>query len=455
MRSGLVQEVVLMENNLCDTSEERNLLASCLKSQEAWLRVSDSVTSDYFSDSLNRNLWEIVSEIRNRGVNPSPVVIFDKLPKDLQDQLTDIGGWKAIDALVELPIDPSGVEYHAKKLYDYTVLRRGKVAGEKIQNLADNSATSETFLQKVDEIVNDIPGEIGTEVTFLGSIAEDYVTKRRNHPQEIPGISTGFAHLDSIIQGLQPGRLYTLGARTGVGKSIWCLNLVKNLAIDQMIPVLYISTEQTQQDEISRLLSVVAQVREHYLNNGTFINMPDQAAKIDNAIAQVKNSPIHFSHDPRFQPDRIYRLIKKYVLTEGVKAVFFDYIRVPVKQLGSNDKWAVVGDFAYGLKAIASELEIPIVTAAQINRAGAAAFRDTGEIEDDQFAISDEIVRASSVAMALRPLNKKEKEDYQDNIERRILAFAKNRHGSRSDKILYSLNDGFVRLEELKRIAPD
>lgn len=447
----------MAEERLTNTAEERNLLACALKSQEAWIRVSDQVTSDYFSDSLNRSLWDLVTEMREGGINPSPVVIYDKLPKDYKEQLDSIGGWKAIDALVELPLDSTGIEHHAKKLHELLVLRRGKAAGEKISDLALRTDSSDKFLEKVDEIVNDIPGEVGTGVALLGSIAEGYVTDKRGHITEIPGISTGYSHLDAMTQGLQPGRLYVIAARTGVGKSVFHINLVKNLAVDQGIPVLYISTEQTQKDEISRLISIVAQVRENLLNNGTFNLMPEASLNVDAAVEKIKKAPIHFAHDPMFQPDKIYRTIKKYVISEGVKAVFFDYIRIPVAKIGSNDKWALVGDFAYGLKAVASELDIPIVAAVQVNRAGATSFRDSGEIDEDHIALSDMIVQASSVTMALRPITtkEKEKEGIIDNVERRMLTFPKNRHGSRTDKILFTLNDGYVRLEEVRRIAPE
>jgi replicative DNA helicase len=444
-----------MEETLTDTSEERNLIACALKSQEAWIRVSDTVTVEDFSQPLNRCLWGLITEMREAGVNPSPVIIHDKLPQELKQEIDSIGGWSVINALTELPIDPSNVEYHAKKLHELTVLRRGRFAGEKIQDLAIRSSSSDIFLQKVDEIVNDIPGDVTTDITLLGSIAEEYVNDRKGHQQELPGITTGFTALDSITQGLQQGRLYVLGARTGIGKSVFHINLVKQLAVDQGIPVLYISTEQTQKDEISRLLSIVGQVREHMLNNGTFSNSIDQVARMSDAVDAVRTAPIFFSHDPMFSPEKIYRTIKKYVLTEGVKAVFFDYIRIPVSKIGSNDKWAMVGDFAYGLKAIASELNIPIVAAVQVNRDGSQQFRETGEIDGSSFALSDMIEQAASVAMILRPLNKKEKEKFSDNVERRMLTFSKNRHGPKGDKILFTLNDGFVRMQEVERIAPE
>lgn len=443
----------LVEEKLSDPAEERNLLACTIRSQEAWLRVSNSITVEDFTHPINRALWAVIDEMREGAGVPSPVSVMDKLPSDIKLQVDSMGGWEFIDSLMTIPVEPLGVEQHAKTLKGLTVLRRGRQAGESITKLANQGGPSEPFLQKVDEIVNDIPGEAGTDVILLGSIVSDYIAEKRANPKKLPGISTGYPILDVNIQGLQPGRMYILGARTGIGKSVWCLNLVKKLAIDQEVPVLYISTEQSPTDEISRLISIVADTPEHYINNGTFINMNDYPERVDNAEAKIKIAPIWFKHDPFFTPEKLYRTIKKYVITEGVRAVFFDYIRIPQGSIAAKDKWAMVGDLAYGLKAIASDLKVPVISAVQVNRDGSQEFKATGEIDGSSFALSDMIEQAASVAMVLRPLNHTEQKDYPDHKYKRVVTFAKNRHGSSSDKILYTMEEDYVKLSELKSLA--
>lgn len=438
---------------LADVAEERNLLACVIRSQESWLRVSDSVTVDEFTHPINRALWTVIDKMRLGAAIPSPVSVTDALPPDIKQQIEALGGWAYVDTLATIPIEPLNAEHHAKALHELTILRRGKQAGEAIQKLAVRGGPSQPFLQKVEEIVNEIPGTIGTDVIKLGSIVEDYVAEKRNNPKKLSGYDTGYPLLNSVIEGLHPSRLYVMGARTGIGKSVFCLNLVKNLAIDQGIPVLYISTEQTPQDEISRLVSVVAKMPETYLDNGTFITMNNYPEQVSEAELLIKNAPIWFSHDPMFTPEKLYRTIKKFVITEKVQVVFFDYIRIPVGEIGSKDKWALVGDLAYGLKAIASDLGVPVVSAVQINRDGADQFSTTGEIDATAFALSDMIVQASSVSMVMRPLNKGEKEKNPDYLSKRVITFAKNRHGPQSTKLLYMMETGYVKLSELSTIA--
>jgi len=176
---------------------------------------------------------------------------------------------------------------------------------------------------------------------------------------------------------------------------------------------------------------------------------------MEDAVRKVETAPIYFSHDPMFTPDKLYRTIKKFVKSgPKVQAVFFDYIKIPTASFGKNDKWAVVGDLAYGLKAIASSLDIPVITAVQVNRDGSQQFVATGEIDASSFALSDMIEQAASVAMVIRPLNKNEEEEFNFiGEEKRMMTFAKNRHSSTKDKILFSIGDGYVELTEKKRIV--
>lgn len=444
--------MVDINERLVSTGEERNLLACVYQSEAAWLSVSDMITVEDFSHSTNKALWGVIDEMRNQNISPAPVLVHDKLPGDARKQLDEMGGWSYIEALGTLPVDPSNAEYHATKLNDLTVLRRGQRAGEKISFEATQSKSRDEFLTKVEDIVNEIPGPIGEEVLLLGSIAEEYVQNRAANQKEIPGLTSGYEKLDNAIQGFQPGRMYVIGARKKTGKSVLLLNMVKHLAVDMEIPVLYISTEQTQRDEVSRLIALASEVPESLINNGTFIGMKDYAEKVQYAVDIIKQAPIFFAHDPFFSLNKLRRTIKKHVIKNKIQAVFFDYIKIPSENIGSKDKWASVGDLAYGLKAVASDQNLPVITAVQINRDGAESFKFTGDIDSDAFANSDMIAQAMSVGMVLRPLNKDEQKDHQFSGEKRILKITDNRHGPANYKGLFAFHDDIIKLEERSRI---
>src|SRR5690242_7445126 len=130
------------EERLSDLAEERNLLSCVLRSQDAWLRISDQVTVDDFTHPINRALWTVINEAREGAALPSPVSVYDKLPKEIQEKVDALGGWDFISKLGEIPVEPLNVEGHAKRLNELSILRRGREAGAAIQRLALKSDTS-------------------------------------------------------------------------------------------------------------------------------------------------------------------------------------------------------------------------------------------------------------------------------------------------------------------------
>src|SRR6266851_8700292 len=122
---------------LSDVSEERNLLACVFQSQEAWLKVSDKITSEDFTHPINRSLWIAINEMREGAAIPSPVSIKDRLPSDIKTQIDSLGGWEYISALSDIPVEPLSIELHSTKLKELSILRRGQKAGAAIKVLAE------------------------------------------------------------------------------------------------------------------------------------------------------------------------------------------------------------------------------------------------------------------------------------------------------------------------------
>lgn len=443
------------EEKLSDSGDERGLLSCVFKSVEAWLEVSDTLSSEDFTNPMTQSLWAIIDNMRNKGIEPDHMEVYEKLPENARAMVDKFGGWNFLQALGNLPAKPSNATHYAQRLRELTVLRRGREAGKEISVKAESGLTANKFMEEAEMLVNDIPGNVGDNVVDLGSIAYDFLKSKIANPAEIPGLSTGYELLDLELQGLQPGRMYVVGARKKTGKSILLLNIMKHMAIDRGIPILYISTEQTQTDEVSRMLSMVSGVPEHYINNGTFAKMTDDSPeRVFAAQERLKDAPIKFAYDPFFSLSKLRRTIKKHRVLSNIQCVFFDYIKIPTDAMGGRDKWAQVGDLAYGLKAVAGDQNLPVVTAVQVNRDGAEQMKFTGDIDSDSFANSDMIAQAMSVGMILRPLNADEKKAYEFADEpKRILKITDNRHGASSYKALFNFKADIITLEERKIVA--
>jgi len=366
----------------------------------------------------------------------------------MRSELEAHGGWGFLDTLRDIPVDPLNIEFIAKDLIDLSTRRRIGNAGERIAGMANDPQPIPKIIENIEVTINDIEGRNDLEVISLGSKSLEFVEEKMLHPAEVPGLESGFKELDKSIQGFQKSRLYVVGAPLKTGKSMILLNWAKHLAVDKGLPVLWLSTEHSWQDEFSRLLSLTSQVREVNINNGTFSEFPVHVEQVGHAVEQLSASPFWFCSMPNFSVSKIKRLTRKYCRVFGVKALFFDYIKA-LPDMANVREWQELGILADGLKSLAASENIPIITAVQINREGRKEFREGGEMDTDFYAGSDRIAQFMSVGMVLRKPSKKESEE-PDLF--RVLEVSANRHGATNYKMLLSFEADTIRLSELKRV---
>lgn len=437
-----------MSEKLVDVRAEQKLLSCLLKEQDAWMRLPEGFSPDALTSPLSRSLFFIIDSLYAKGAHPDPIAIAEGLPHDMQVELESHGGWSFIETLRDLPVDPKNIEFVAKDLIELQTRRRIEVAGGQITTMASDPSPVEKVIEGIELIVNDIEGKGGVEVNSIASQAMEFVQDKMSHVAEVPGLSSGFKELDKSIQGFQKGRLYVVGAPKKTGKSMILLNWAKHLAVDRGIPIMWVSTEHSQEDEFSRLLSLTSEVREISIGNGTFSEVPVHVERVSHAVEKLSGSPFWFCSLPNFSLSKLRRITRKYARVFGVKILFFDYIKA-VADTANVREWQELGILADGLKSLASTEGIPVVTAVQINREGRKEWRDGGDMDTDYYAGSDRIAQFMSVGMVLRKPTKKESEDSELF---RVLEVKDNRHGAANYKMMLSFEGEIIKLTELKRL---
>lgn len=434
--------------NLVDVRAEQKLLACILKTTEALMRLPENFSPDALTSTLNRSILLVIENLYNKGASPDPIAIADALPPDMQRELEAHGGWGFLETLKEIPVDPKNTEFIAKDLIDLATRRRIGDTGGQIAGMASDPQPIPKIIENIEVAISDIEGRTDVEVISIGSKSLEFVEEKMSHPAEVPGLESGFKELDRSIQGFQKGRLYVVGAPLKTGKSMILLNWAKHLAVDRGLPILWLSTEHSWEDEFSRLLSLTSQVREVTINNGTFSGFPVHVEQVSKAVEQLSGSPFWFCSMPNFNVSKIKRITRKYCRVFGVKALFFDYVK-PVSDTANVREWQELGLLADGLKTLAASEGIPVITAVQINREGRKEFREGGEMDTDFYAGSDRIAQFMSVGMVLRKPSKKESEE-PDLF--RVLEVSANRHGAANYKMLLTFEADTIKLSELKRL---
>jgi replicative DNA helicase len=435
------------KEGLVDLRGEQKLLATILRESDAWMRLPEGFSPEVLFSPLNRALYHVIDSIYAKGATPDPITVSEALPHEMQGELEKIGGWGFLQTLKDLPVDPKNVDFIAQGLIDLRTRRRIESAGSQIIDMATDNQPVQKVIENIELVVNDIEGRGDSEVAQIGKGGEEFIAEKISHPAEVPGLPSGFPELDKSVQGFQGGRLYVVAAPKKTGKSMILLNWAKYLTIDLGYPVLWISTEHSQTDEYSRLLSLVSEVREVSISNGTFSEIDVHLQRVEEAVQKVAEAPFYFCSMPQFSVTKIKRLTRKFVRVFGVKALFFDYIKA-VADTANVREWQELGVLADGLKTLATTENIPVLSAVQINREGRAEWKAGGEMNFDYAAGSDRIGQFMSVGMVLRKPTKKE----EGSEGFRVLEVTDNRHGPENYAMLLAFQSEVIKLSEVRRV---
>lgn len=259
-------------------------------------------------------------------------------------------------------------------------------------------------------------------------------------PDHLIGLSTGFERLDEVLGGLVEGTLVTIGGRTGMGKTAFAFNLLRNLAIENNIPSLYISLESTEQLCTNILIACTLNIKYRGLLSGQLV--VEEWEKLDKGVSGIVNSPIYLDTKSTYTIDDICKTVEEAVQEHQIKVVFIDYLQLIFAKTGfTENRYLELNYITRRLKALAKEFNITIVLLSQLNRNSEdekrfdhrpvlTDLRDSGTICDD----------SDVVCFVHRPeyFHIYDDEKGNDMRNKALIIVAKNRLGYTDEAVLYT-----------------
>lgn len=259
-------------------------------------------------------------------------------------------------------------------------------------------------------------------------------------PDHLIGLSTGFERLDEVLGGLVEGTLVTIGGRTGMGKTAFAFNLLRNLAIEKNIPSLYISLEGTEQLCTNMLIACTLNIKYRGLLSGQLV--AEEWEKIDKGLPRIANAPVYLDTKSTYTIDDICKTVEESVQEHQIKVVFIDYLQLIFAKTGfTENRYLELNYITRKLKALAKEFNITIVLLSQLNRNAEddkrfehrpvlTDLRDSGTICDD----------SDVVCFVHRPEYYRIYQDEKGNDMRNkaLIIVAKNRLGYTGEAVLYT-----------------
>lgn len=362
---------------------------------------------DFYAEA-HAAIFRTLVEVYDRQPDADLVPILDAL-RD-RGQLELIGGEEYLRRLATDSPGSTGAMHYARIVADKAKLRRLIDAAEQIRHEALSSGQlgldgAREVLDRAEMMVFEIAQEDRrSDPQSLADLLQREVDRlEASEGQGISGLPTGFDDLDELLRGLQPGEMIVLAARPSMGKTAMALTLAEQIARGgrtpwqphprgPSVPVAVFSLEMTRGAVAQRFLSAMSQVSSHELRSGKRFGDAEWR-RILHACGELKDCPVYIDDTPGLTVLQLRARARRMVAQHGVRAIFVDYLQLLTAPGASRESRQVeVSAISRSIKALARELNVPVVCLSQLNRASEqregnrprmSDLRESGSIEQD------------------------------------------------------------------------
>lgn len=363
------------------------------------------ITEDFYSEG-NRQIYGAMIELSSEAQPVDIVTLAEKLKVD--GRLDQIGGAAYLARLSEAVPSAANVAQHARIVKDHALGRRLiDRATEIVSRGFEPGADIDFLLDKAEQSIFDL-AETKIKVPFhpLSELIKDrikYLEYLSQNRDQITGVPTGFQRLDRILAGFQPSDLIILAARPGMGKTALALNMAVNASARSDVPSAIFSLEMSKEQLASRMLSSEARVSSGKLRTG-WMSERDWEPLIE-AAGVLSEARIMIDDTPGIDILELRAKARRLRREHDIGLIMIDYLQLMQSRSKSERREQEISDISRSLKAMAKELNVPVLALSQLNRKvedrpgqkrpQMADLRESGAIEQDadviMFIYRDEI----------------------------------------------------------------
>lgn len=377
-----------------DNDLEEAVLGAIMLEKDAYTTVCDILTADSFYEPRHQMIYQAIATL---GVNQRPIDIISVTEQLRADKNLDkVGGAVYITELSSRVYSAAHVEYHARIVAQKYLARRLISFSSAIEAKAfDESNDVDDLLQEAEGKLFEISQtQLKREVEQIDpviSLALEQMQIAANTETGLSGLQTGYTEFDKITGGLQNSDLIILAARPAMGKTAFVLSMAKNMAIDYSIPTAVFTLEMANVQLVKRLISNIGSLTGEQIKSGSL--SPSEWDYLNQQLASVYGAPLYLDETPGLSITELRTKARRLVREHGVKVIMIDYLQLMTAsgmRLGSREQ--EVSTISRSLKALAKELNVPIIALSQLNRATETRedkrpvlsdLRESGAIEQD------------------------------------------------------------------------
>lgn len=382
---------------------EQSVLCAMLISKEAIAKVTEILNSDDFYREAHRVIFNAMLELEHKNEPVDLITVTDLLKKE--NKLDDVGGIAYITSLSNLLPTAANVKYHADIVAEKSVLRQlvkvsTEIAAMGYEASEDVSEVIDRAESRILEISN---RKKRTDFTPISSVLMNSVQdieKLLNNKGGLTGLPTGFTDLDKLTSGLHSSDFIILAARPSMGKTAFALNVVQNVALrahkkigGEPRSVAFFSLEMSKEQLVSRMLCAEANIDSQRLRIGEMADKDWDS--LWNACDSMSKAKIFIDDTPGITAMEMRSRARRLKAEHGLDLIVVDYLQLMQgsgKKNSSGDRQQEVSEISRSLKALARELDVPVIALSQLSRGVEARqvkrpmlsdLRESGSLEQD------------------------------------------------------------------------
>lgn len=373
---------------------EVSVLGGMLIDPDAVTRIMEVVNDSMFFRERHRRLFSAMVRLFERGEAIDMVTLGEALKQS--GDLEGVGGMPYLSELLDAVPTAANIEYHARIVREKALLRRLVDAASHIirdvyeQGERPVAAVVDQAESRIFQVAQSHDREGFVWIKDILWPTFEHIEKLQAAAGGITGVPSGFPLLDQMTTGLQSGDLIIVAARPSMGKTSWVMNVAQNAAIDHKVPVAIFSLEMSKEQLVQRLLCSEGRVDAQKLRTGRL--SPQEHQRLASAAGKLNTAPIWIDDSPGATVLEMRAKARRLKTSTDLGLLVIDYMQLMASGGRIENRQQEVSEISRGLKALARELEVPVVALSQLSRGPEqrtdhrpqlSDLRDSGSIEQD------------------------------------------------------------------------
>lgn len=426
---------------------EQAALGALLLDPDAVPHILRYLRPDDFYVNANKHVFSAIVSLFEKGQKADLITLADEMR--LLSLLDAAGGPAYIAKLTDAVPSSANMEYYARIVRECAVRRTLiRLSADIRQKAHDDSIDTALLLDELQESIFEV-SEDRQAVSYksVKEIIPDtmrLIEQRSKSKDQYTGVPSGFSELDSMTSGFQDSELIIVGARPSVGKTAFALNMAAHMAMREKVGVGFFSLEMSDKSLMNRLLASEARINSEKVRSGLI--KPSDIQSLMEAASRIYEAPLYIVDVPNIKLLDLRSLARRMKSEKDVKIIYIDYLTLITHENADLPRWEQISSISRSLKALARELDIPVIALSQLKREAEgkqpslADLRESGSIEQD----------ADIIVFLHREREINKSQDERSNFIPTELLIAKQRNGP-VGKVSLQFIPSITRFESLEK----